>query len=53
MALTGLCDEIAAGNDEGKLRKVLDGYERALKERPENLVFCYLTIRDVMISDSY
>ena len=38
MALRGQCDEVAAGDDEGKLRKVLEGYERALSERPENLV---------------
>ena len=38
MALMGLCDEIAAGNEEGKLRKVLEGYERVLGQRPENLV---------------
>ena len=47
MALTGLCDEIAAGDDEGKLRKVLDGYERVLKEKPENLVFCYQDVINI------
>ena len=43
MALRGLCDEVAAGNDEGRLRKVLEGYERALNERPENLV-CFMFV---------